>query len=929
METKFYTNYTEETFLNKIKSALRECREFYWSVSFIKMSGLQSFKNELETALEKGKKGCLITSTYQNFTDIPSLNYFLKLQEKYPNFTVNLDYHSFKDGGFHSKGYIFIKNNSVEAIIGSSNITRYALLKNVEWDLGVKISRDHNIVFKLLGEFKYLQEKTLILNKDIIEQYENELSYAIEKWDMDYYQGKSSIYPNLMQKKALKELRRYRDMNVNKALIVAATGSGKTYLAAFDAKNFNPSRLLFVVHRESILCDAMETFKKVFRDEVSYGLFSGKKQELGADFIFSTNIMLSNNLKLFSKTEFDYIVFDECHHITASTYKKIFEYFDAKFILGLTATPERTDNADVLDMFEQNVPYQLRLRDAIENDLVVPFHYYGIRDEYINYDISKSHKSMIAREVASEENCEFISENIQKHLPTGKLKAIAFCSTISQAELMSERMNEIGYNTTYLTGKNDTGQRISAFNDLQNDSKKLEMIFTVDILNEGVDIPALNMILFLRPTESQIIFTQQLGRGLRKYKDKEYVTILDFIGNNYSTSSQIAFALGALSKNNYVEKQYLKDLVRTDFQSLGLPIEVYLDKLSKEEILSHIEKYNFHKKEILKQDYLNFKAALGVQTYPKAMDYFESGFAPNFITFIKSKIKGKKNSCYYNFLKNIDEPEIPIFMNNEIDFIKKVEEFLPVVRLDEYYIIKKVLNNAQITREELINDERFFEKCNKVSIETTKSALEILLKEKILRKNDDTYQLALDDLSTAFEDYLGDIVDYGINRFLDEFGDYEGDFKLYGNYYSPQIMQIHEGKYYTCMQGTKIYEDSVRIFVNLKKDESTDYLYSYKDKFLSSKVFQWETRNNINFDTPIGSKILSKSKVHLFIRKIKEEDGIVLPYTYFGTGNFSKGITSKNKDAATILASIDLDFEVPKEYRLDFNIKEDENNEAL
>ncbi|MGM9971557.1 MAG: DEAD/DEAH box helicase, partial [Anaeroplasmataceae bacterium] len=220
----------------------------------------------------------------------------------------------------------------------------------------------------------------------------------------------------------------------------------------------------------------------------------------------------------------------EYHHATASSYKKIIEYFHPGFLLGITATPERMDNEDVFALFDKNVPYELRLRDAIINDLVVPFHYYGIRDKLVDYKSKDNTK--ISREIAKTVNVEFICSEIERHKPHGKLKAIAFCTTIAHASLMSEGFNEMGYNAVALTGKNDLGVRIKAFNDLQDDNKELEIICTVDILNEGVDIPQVNMVLFLRPTESQTIFLQQLGRGLRKYEGKEYVTVLDFIGNN-------------------------------------------------------------------------------------------------------------------------------------------------------------------------------------------------------------------------------------------------------------------------------------------------------------------------------------------------------------------------------------------------------------
>lgn len=434
--------------------------------------------------------------------------------KKYPNFLCFLDSQCFGDSGFHSKGYLFEYDNQYEFIVGSSNITRFALLMNIEWNVSLKSSVSFSSFEAAKEEFEYLKSKTLLLNDELISNYANALNYAIEKWDMDYFDPNLlEIKPNMMQRKALKEIRNFRDQGVERALIVAATGSGKTYLAAFDVRNYDAKRLLFIVHRDAILKEAMETFKKVFGANRSYGLFVGDNKEVDCDFIFASNIMIANHLDIFNPEEFDYIVIDECHHSSASSYKKIINYFHPGFLLGLTATPERMDNEDVFELFDYNVPFELRLRDAIMDNLVVPFHYYGIRDNLVNYSLKE--KSMISRDIAKTENIDFIIKNINKHLPNDKLKCIAFCNSINHARTMAEAFTEHGIPAIALTGDNDVGERIKAFDNLQNDLNQLQIICTVDILNEGVDIPRLNMVLFLRPTESSTIFLQQLGRGLR------------------------------------------------------------------------------------------------------------------------------------------------------------------------------------------------------------------------------------------------------------------------------------------------------------------------------------------------------------------------------------------------------------------------------
>lgn len=687
MNDLFLTNYTEMNFLTKIKSSLKNCTSFLFSVSFIKKAGLVLLEREMKEALDRGVDGKIITSTYQNFTDINSLRTFLKWMEEYSNFECHLDYECFGDDGFHSKGYLFEFENSVEFIVGSTNITRFALLKNVEWNVSLSYDENFSSYDSAEKEFNKLWNKTKLLNKELIKEYQMRLDYAINKWDMDYLDfTNETIRPNAMQRKALKEIRRYRDLGVTRALIVSATGSGKTYLGAFDARNFDAKTLLFVVHRDTILNEAMKTFARVFGATRTYGIYTGKKQDLDCDFLFSTNTMMARHCYEFDKNAFQYICMDEAHHATASSYKTIMNYFKAEFILGLTATPERMDEEDVFALFEQNVPYELRLRDAICNDLVVPFHYYGIRDDLIEY--GDKNISKVIKSISANTNVEFICNQIDKYQKleeiSGKLKCIAFCTNIAHAEIMAEEFNNFGYSSISLTGANNLGQRVKSFNDLQDDNNELEIICTVDILNEGVDIPAINMVLFLRPTESSTIFLQQLGRGLRKYKDKKYVIVLDFIGNNYDRSIQIAMALGTLGKSTIIEKAYLKEMVNSNFKELNIPgVSVYIDELSRQEIIHHIDNQNFNRKGFLKKDYQNFKKFLNIDKYPTHMDFLNCEYAPDLMRFMKSTIASKKNISYYNFLIKMEEENLPIFDEEQITFINGASDLLPLVRVDE------------------------------------------------------------------------------------------------------------------------------------------------------------------------------------------------------------------------------------------------------
>ena len=916
MEHQFLTNYTDITFLDKIKDNLRHCKSFDFSVSFIKKAGLVLLFKDIEAAVERGCKGRIITSTYQNFTDIESLKSFYALMGRCPNFQCHLDYESFHGTdystlGYHSKGYLFEFDDHRELVIGSSNITRYALLKNIEWDVSVKDYFVNGVYDDALKEFEEKWAATELLNAELIVKYAQRLSYAIERWDMDYDLSASKIKPNYMQKKALKELNRYRAIGVNRALTIASAGSGKTYLAAFDALNFNPKRLLYIVHEGSILRKSLETFQEVFGKNVSYGIYSGTSKESDADFVFATNITMCKTLELFSKNEFDYIIIDECHHATAETYKKIIGYFEPEFLLGLTATPERMDNQDVFELFDHNVPYELRLRDAIANDLVVPFKYFGIRDKLVDYGLTGNEERRMIAQMAKEDHCDFIAEQIEKHRPQGKLKALAFCRNVTHARMMCEALGE-RYHTAYLTGRNDIGERVRAYNDLQNDAHNLEILFTVDILNEGVDIPGVNMVLFLRPTESTTIFIQQLGRGLRKYTNKEYVTVLDFIGNSYKRSVQIAFALGSLSENFVMEKRLLASLVKDDFTALGLAdygVEIHIDDLSKEEILEYIDKENFNSLKYLKQDYFNFKKYIGSEFYPRHVDYINNDCAPDLIRFMSIKTRGKKNCSYYNFLRGIGEENLPVFTEKQIDFINYLSGLLPLVRVHEYQIVKLLIDGPKTYREIEMYLTETVQGFVLAELEHVLTYLQFVEKDKdILRLS-----VPMDD---QLLEYVQDLIEYGLIRYVIDNGNETG-FKLWLNYRMDQVQLKLLKNPGNIMVGTYYYDDYVVIFASLKKDlEEADKL-NYKDKFLQPDLFQWESMTNL--PQSHLEKLMKSTFAHVFIRKMTTENGLALPFTYVGKGKMSNP-RKTDGDNGTYLFDIHMENELPEYLQYDFGL---------
>lgn len=918
MDSRFLTNYTDTTFLATIQANLRTCKSFRFSVSFIKKAGLVLLANDIKSALERGAKGKLITSTYQNFTDIESLNFFLKQALGFENFECHLDDECFYNeknyttNGFHTKGYLFEFEDRCELVVGSSNITRYALLKNIEWDLVIDCQKTDAAYQDACREFDGLWTQTFELTQERINIYAQKINFAIERWDMDYDLAEQKIKPNYMQRRALKELNRNRALGINRSLVVSATGSGKTYLAAFDALNFSPNKLLYIVHEGSILQKSLETFQEVFGGLKTCGKYTGEAKELEADFIFSTNITMSKDFELFDKKEFDYIIIDECHHAVADTYRKIIDYFEPEFLLGLTATENRMDNQDVVELFGNNIPYELRLRDAIINDLIVPFHYYGIRDNLVDYGLTDSEERRLIAQMSDEENCEFIRQQIEKHRPEGqKLKALAFCRNIQHARMMAENLGEY-YHTAFLSGKNKTGERIRAYNDLQSDSQDLEILFAVDILNEGVDIPGVNMVLFLRPTESSTIFIQQLGRGLRKYQNKSYVTILDFIGNSYKRSVHIALALGSLSKGYILEKKLLKKMVREDFRLLGLEehgVQIYIDDLSKEEILHHIDNENFNQIRYLKKDYQNFKGYLKTPTFPKHMDYVNSDYAPNLLKFMKIKIDGKKTNSYYGFLLGIGE-DVPLFSDEQINVINYVSGLLPLVRRHEFLITKYLLDgltSKNLIRDLLANIISGFDDAQ------YEHALRFMQESKCVNVTENSITLNCG-LDPEFKEFMLDLLDYGLSQYEVRYKD-EDDFLMYQDYRQDQaLLKILENPKHN-QYGTYYKNGNVYIFAALKKDDSVQEHLNYKDKFLDNETFQWESMAHLSAK---DERLQRESKcAYVFVRKVESENGITLPYTFVGTGQ----LLNPRKDATTngsILYDIHMHQQLPDDLMEDF-----------
>lgn len=608
----------------------------------------------------------------------------------------------------------------------------------------------------------------------------------------------------------------------------------------------------------------------------------------------------------------------------SETYKKIIEYFNPSFLLGLTATPDRTDGEDVYSMFGNNVPFDLRLREALENDLIVPFKYYGIKDDLISYqnDGTSEGNRQIIQQISSSIHLEFVRDEIEKHRPNGKLRCIGFCKNVEHAKEMARGMRGLGYNTDYITGASSLGERIKTFQRLEDDNDPLEMVFAIDILNEGIDVPSINMVLFLRPTESSTIFIQQLGRGLRKFKNKEYLTVLDFIANSYTRSVQIALALGSLSKGGVNDKISLSAMVRSNFSSLNIPnLEINFEEKAKEEILKSIEKTNFNSIIFLKQDYANIKEYLKLSPteYPKHSSFLENDLGVDLLHFTK------KYSSYYDFLSSIGE-DVPFFSKEEKEIIGSIFYFLPLVRPEIYLIIKELLEGKKTIRE-IYDDIKDFHNVRYKSLEY---CLRVLLDEfhytkpayhhTLIKKEGDYYSLTFSSENESFKEWISSLLEYGLNRYQIEFFDSNSSLKLYYPYSGISSLLALGSENLFRMTGIfNVYGKRI-LFVDLKKDLQQKEHLRYADSFLSKKILQWESQTQTRMDNSKGLDLINNPDVWIFVRKAKKEDGCDMPFYYIGKGRLTNPRVTENTKE-TLLFDIILEKDVPLTYFDDLGIE--------
>ncbi|WP_415832642.1 DEAD/DEAH box helicase family protein, partial [Arcobacter suis] len=635
------TNNQTTNFYNHITKLLQECESFIFNVAFINFSGIQLLLDSFEVLEKRNIKGKILTSTYLNFTQIKALE---KIKE-FKNIELKIYDSNASNIGFHSKSYIFEFKDNYKVLIGSSNITASAFKSNIEWNVKTIAKKDDVFLQDVLNEFENLWIDSYEANDEFLKEYADFLNKQKKEF-IPTFAYKKSIKTNFMQEKALQKLEELRVKKEKKALVIAATGSGKTYLSAFDVKNYQPKTLLFLVHRENILLSAKKSFETILGDSFTYGLYTGNKKEEDKNYIFSTIQTMTNSFSNFSQNYFDYIIIDEAHHVTSPSYKKVIEYFKPKFLLGLTATSNRMDGNSIYEVFDENIACDIRLNDALEHNLVVPFHYFGISDiqsiDYENIDLNKIDE--LAKLLSVNKRADFIIEKMNFYSFFGtKRKAIGFCVSKEHAFFMSKKFNEKGINSICLTSEDSIQKREETIKKLEGEKDSLEVIFTVDIFNEGIDIPSINTVLFLRPTNSPIVFVQQLGRGLRKHKNKDFLTVLDFIGN-HKKAYLIALSLVG---NKAIDKESIKFSLQNNFADFK-NVFISMDEISKNRILKQIENENFNHLKYLKEQYFEFKSILENKV-PKLVDFLQFSDVINPLNFIY------ESKSYVEFIAKVED----------------------------------------------------------------------------------------------------------------------------------------------------------------------------------------------------------------------------------------------------------------------------------
>ncbi|QHE51673.1 DEAD/DEAH box helicase family protein [Pontibacillus sp. HMF3514] len=612
---------------NEIIYHIQHSSTIYLLSAFVMKSGVSMMLPALQEAAHRGADIKILAGDYL-FVSQPEA---MELLTELPNDQVEVRLWQSNGRSFHPKAFLFKQEDEGSLIVGSSNLSRSALTSGVEWNLFLNKSVSEETYQDSLDQFIHLfyEFNTMEINKETVKQYkvrydafhvkhpdlarkwtkseeiemtlgpENESIKLVKSEEETYTTNRDKPEPRFAQPEALDSLHNTVEEGYDKAMVVMATGLGKTYLAAFFAEHFDS--VLFIAHREEILHQAKASFEHVNQGK-SGGIFNGKVKDGDHPMVFASIFTLSirDHLSNFNPDSFDLIIIDEFHHASSKSYQNVIQYFQPKFLMGITATPERTDGQDVFAICDGNVAYEMNFIQAIQRGWLAPFQYYGVYDEIdyaqITWLGNKYDEEELAEAQLQESTAENILDNWKKHKQT---RTLVFCSSIKQATFLSEYFNEQGYQTISLHSKTKDISRKEAIQKLE--TKQIDAIFTVDVFNEGVDIPAVDTILFVRPTESLVVFTQQIGRGLRKHLEKNHCTIIDLIGNY--RNADVKLRLFDTSDQERKGKKEFEPITPDG-------CTVHLDPKAID-LLEHLRKKRSPRKERVKMDFEEVKNHLG------------------------------------------------------------------------------------------------------------------------------------------------------------------------------------------------------------------------------------------------------------------------------------------------------------------------------
>lgn len=923
---------TNDLMKNVLRSSLSTCDEYFINVAFVTTGGLAQIRGILVDLDERNIKGKIIVSSYQYFTEPLALSYLMKLK--------NAEVRLIRSFDSHAKCYVVSKNHYHDIIVGSSNLTQHALTKSNEWNLHVISSSKGDIYHQLNREFNHTWTHAEPLTENLLNWYTGLYYQHRSKRPQIIDPNKAKNYtieivPNSMQRKALLNLENLRKNGATRALIISATGTGKTYLSAFDVQKFRPKKFLFIVHRRTIAKAAMETFKSLLPQTISMGLYSGEHTERENDYLFATIQTLSreDHLKKFQPNEFDYIVIDESHRSGAESYQLIIDYFKPQFLLGMTATPERTDSFDIFKLFHNNVAHEIRLNQAMKDELLCDFHYYGITD--IEIDHQKGNVREFS-ELSYQRQAQHVLEKVKYFGADSKtVRGLVFCSKtpsgypISQCRYLANYFAEHGYRVAVIDDDTKIDDREKLFDRLESDDEdtKLDYLFSVDVLNEGVDIPKVNQVVMVRPTQSAIVFVQQLGRGLRKAENKEFLTVLDFIGNYEDKNFLIPVALfGDRSFN----KDKLRRLMVNMDQHTPLSSTINFDAIAKEKIFKSIDATKLDQKRFLDSDYQYLKRKIG--RIPLMCDFLkeEERDPFTFVTYSGSYasylIKQESN------IPKIDEPQLKIldYLSLEVNNGKRVLESSILEYLCKTGQFKRE-NLSEISNQYGINysEKDLDSAINNLKFKFNKN---YKIEQSIIKVDGDCLTWDSDFASMIsgedfFKKLLIDNIQFGLEYFKMNRNDITTDagFGLYSKYSRKDFSRVAnlDANEEAVIFGYKIYPHIIPLFVTLKKDLNISKATQYEDYFIDPKHFHWMSKHSRNLNSKDIKALLENNyaqrPVMLFIQKSKLENDFYFMGRLRPAENIENFIEGTIDGKGVVQITWELEHECPKNLYEYFN----------